>query len=326
MTADSSPFAALPDWLREHRFAVRAVEPLAGDVSPRRYARVHLAGGSAVAALYPPEVASACGRFLRASELLVARGVPVPRILAADCEAGWMLVEDLGPATLYEFAERPWPELEPALAAGVDLLPRIASADREAVAALNPPLDAALLARELRQTRELLLEPLGLERDPGLARAVDEALAALCAALGGGTLVPCHRDLMPRNVVPRGPWPSTDLAVLDHQDLRLGPATYDLASWLNDSLFAPPDVEQRLLARAGLDDLEGYRRAVVQRALKATGTYLSFARRGARRHLPLVAPTLARAARHLPALPETSPTAARLAALWEPARLDALLH
>jgi hypothetical protein len=44
----------------------------------------------------------------------------------------------------------------------------------------------------------------------------------------------------------------------------------------------------------------------VQRSLKAVGTYLAFARRGKLRHLPLVAPTLERALRFFPDLPETA--------------------
>ena len=38
--------------------------------------------------------------------------------------------------------------------------------------------------------------------------------------------------------------------MLDHQDLRLGPPFYDLASLLNDTLFPPPDAEEALLAAA----------------------------------------------------------------------------
>jgi hypothetical protein len=94
--------------------------------------------------------------------------------------------------------------------------------------------------------------------------------------------------------------------VLDFQDLRLGPRGYDLASLLNDTLFADAETEARALADwprlAG--DTAQYRAAVVQRSLKAVGTYLAFARRGMRRHLPLVEPTLERALEPFRQLPE----------------------
>lgn len=114
------------------------------------------------------------------------------------------------------------------------------------------------------------------------------------------------------------------LAVLDHQDLRLAPAVYDLASLLNDSLFASVRLERELVPSrlpAGCT-LTDYHRVAVQRTLKAIGTFVAFARAGAHRHLPLVAPTLAAALRHLRALPEE----AALNALLEPlaARIRAL--
>ena len=106
--------------------------------------------------------------------------------------------------------------------------------------------------------------------------------------------------------------------MLDHQDLRLGPRAYDLASLLNDSLFPPDELEAELVS-AALPDAEGalaYRRAVVQRTLKAIGNYCDFARRGFDRHLRLVAPTLARASRHLATVPELAPVADALLPRW----------
>ena len=109
------------------------------------------------------------------------------------------------------------------------------------------------------------------------------------------------------------------LGVLDFQDLRLGPPAYDLASMLNDSLFPAAELERGWVERfvPAAVGVEGYLRAVAQRTLKAVGTFARFAERGDARHLPLVAPTLERAARALSRLPETAgefaPLAARLA-------------
>ena len=65
-------------------FPTVEIQPLAGDVSPRRYSRAVLAeGGSAILATYPPEIGETCLRFLRTTWILNDAGVRVPRILAS---------------------------------------------------------------------------------------------------------------------------------------------------------------------------------------------------------------------------------------------------
>jgi hypothetical protein len=315
---ETTPRAEAETWLSGVGRPVRSIVALPGDVSPRRYARVVLAGGgTAILATYPPEVRDTCPRFLRTTDLLVAAGVPVPRVLAADCAAGFMLLEDLGPRTLADWKGRPWSELGLYFRSAVRLGERIA---RLPVAAseLNPPLGAELLRRELAQTWDLFLAPRGLTGGAAMTGALGAALDELCARLGAGPLVPCHRDFMSRNLMPVDS--QGGVAVLDHQDLRLGPAAYDLASLLNDTLFPPPAVEEDLLAAAlpETTDRTAYHRAAAQRTLKAVGTYTSFALRGSDRHLPLVGPTLARCLAHLSRLPESAALAGDLRRLWQP--------
>jgi N-acetylmuramate 1-kinase len=313
-------------WLAGLGWPVAEIRPLPGDVSPRRYTRVVFAGGaeeaSAILATYPPEVRATCPRFLRTSELLTGAGVPVPRILAADCDNGFMLVEDLGLQTLGDWKGRPWSVLRLYFERALRLGERIARLPAESVADLNPRLGSELLRRELTQTWDLFLAPRGLTGGSALTEALRGALDEICERLGNGPVAPCHRDFMSRNLMPvddRG-----GLAVLDHQDLRLGPASYDLASLLNDTLFPPPEIEEDLLA-AALPNLQaqtgetartGYHRAAAQRTLKAVGTYTSFSLRGADRHLPLIGPTLARCLGHLARLPEGEAVAEDLGRLW----------
>jgi aminoglycoside/choline kinase family phosphotransferase len=138
--------------------------------------------------------------------------------------------------------------------------------------------------------------------------------------LGDDPLRPCHRDFMARNLMPLG---GGRIAVIDFQDLRLGPPAYDTASLLNDSLFPAPAEEERFLAAALADGVsrDAYSRAVVQRTLKAAGTFARFAASGKTRHLPLIAPTLARAVPHLTRLPETAAPFLAVAGWWR-ARLE----
>jgi aminoglycoside/choline kinase family phosphotransferase len=292
----------------------------AGGVSPRRYYRVILGdGASAILATYPPEVRDTCPRFLHTTGLLESAGVRVPRVLASDCEAGWMLVEDLGPETLGDWGRgRPWSELAGRFERAREIAERISRLPADGLAELNPRLGRELLTRELAQTWDLFLERHGLVADPALAADLRTALDALCAALGAETPVPCHRDFMVRNLMPVPGGADGGLAVLDHQDLRLGPPFYDLASLLNDTLFPPPEAEEALLA-ASLPtpaDRVRYDRAAAQRTLKAVGTYAKFALQGADRHVPLIAPTLARFVKHFSRTPEGAALSARLADGW----------
>ncbi|HEX3556016.1 MAG TPA: phosphotransferase [Thermoanaerobaculia bacterium] len=315
-----------PQALAAAGFPLLEIQPLAGDVSPRRYSRVILAGGgSAILATYPPEIGSTCPRFLRTTRLLEGAGVRVPRILASDCQCGWMLLEDLGPRTLGEWGQgRPWSELAPWFAAALDVAERIAGLP-VAAAELNPRLGSELLRHELAQTWDLFLEPRGLVADAVLAVELRAALDALCDALGAEPPVSCHRDFMVRNLMPISAGVAEvagGLAVLDHQDLRLGPPLYDAASLLNDTLFPPAAAEEALVAGicGGASTPAGrvlYHRAAAQRTLKAVGTYASFARRGATRHLPLIPPTLARFVKNFSRVPEGEPLAARLTAAWQ---------
>jgi N-acetylmuramate 1-kinase len=302
----------LRQWLAGAGFALRAARPLAGDVSPRRYERLAAADGrTAILALYPPEVRGTCARFAATTELLAGAGVPVPRVLGVDCERGWMLVEDLGEQTLADLRQRPWEELAAWFEDAAALARRIAALPSAAVGDLNPPLDLALLERELAQTRRLFLEPRGLT-----VAGLDPAMHTVCALLAADAPVPCHRDYMARNLMPMAPG---RVAVLDHQDLRLGPPAYDMASLLNDTLFPPPAVESRLLEHGfpvGSDARTQYHRAAAQRTLKAVGTYSAFAERGSDRHLPLIGPTLARFVEHLAKLPEGERLAAELPRAW----------
>jgi hypothetical protein len=302
-------------------FTPREITPLSGDVSPRRYSRVTLEdGGSAILATYPPEIRTTCLRFLDTTDALTWAGIRVPRILASDCEAGWMLIEDLGPQTLGEWGQgRPWSEVAPWFDKALEIAGRIAEIfvfyDGGPLHR-NPRLDTELLRRELAQTWNLFLEPQGLLADADLALDLHAALDTLCATLGGEPPVPCHRDFMVRNLMPL---PGGELAVLDHQDLRLGPPLYDVASLLNDTLFPPAAAEEAFVASLTGATPAGrlrYHRAAAQRTLKAVGTYASFAQRGATRHLPLIPPTLMRFVRNFSRLPESEPLAARLAATW----------
>lgn len=322
---------SIAGWLRDLGLQPRVIDSLTGDVSLRRYFRAHLGdGSSAVVAYYPVKLRPVCRRFQTTTALLGTIGVPVPAIRRSDCRRGLMLLEDTGDRTLYDAPLHDWEALAPIYHCAVDYVRRIQTLPRQRIAPLNPWLDAALLRWELKKTWELVLVPRGLVGPPDVERAFAAALATLCDELGDpARLTPCHRDFMPRNLMLRARADRDDapeLLVLDHQDLRLGPPAYDLASLLNDSLFPPAALEDELVAalHPGEQGALDYRRAVVQRAVKAVGNYADFARRGFDRHLKLVAPTLLRAWRWFGEVPELRAVRPALRPAWE-AQLDGLL-
>lgn len=333
--------------LRRHGYRGElAFEPLAGDVGQRRYLRPRgekLGGPPVLVALYPPSLVAAGRRFRITGDLLAAVGVRVPEVLEAGELPGdgpedagwgaWMLVEDLGPATLWQQHGRrhrgsaaaagapPPAALVEHFRRAARLVERIRSLPVQAVRALSPSLDRALLARELEGTWRSFLGPRGMTERTTPGALLAGLLEEICDAVAAEPPTVCHRDFMVRNLVPvapagEGPEADGELAVLDHQDLRPGPPLYDLASLLNDSLFPDPALESELLAAAqppgtGAEAFAAsYHRTAVQRTLKAVGTY---ARSG--HHGELIGPTLERALDHLERTPEGGRRADRLPGL-----------
>lgn len=308
-TSQSPRRDAVLTWLAQQGMTVENLTELTGDVSVRRYFRLTANDGTAIVAVYPPKIRAACSNFLATTRLLSRAGVRVPQVLTSDCERGLTLLEDLGPDTLYDLRAVASSTLSAYFWRATADLSRIQSLAVEEVAPLNPPLNRDLLWQELHQTWTCLLEPRGVVADPGFSRALEETLQEICRLLDTEPSVPCHRDFMSRNLVPVDPYP--ELAVLDHQDLRLGPRHYDLASLLNDSLFPSETLEEEILLHC-LGDQPAqripYHRAAVQRTLKASGTYETFGLRGDTRHRKLIPQTLARALGHLRHLPEATAT------------------
>lgn len=285
--------------------AVESVEELTGDVSPRRYFRVGLADREGcIVATYPPSLRDAQSRFVTTTGLLQTAGVKVPRILANSAHEGVMAVEDFGGRTL--FAEGSYPG-DDALYEAAEIALRIAAIDLATIEtrerdALLPPLDGEVLQSEIDQTWSVALEPNGFERHSLLGSRLDECLTEACRHLGRADQRPCHRDFMARNLMQM---PSGGLGVLDHQDLRLGPIGYDLASLVSDSILCPTKTVAVVRGAAQIDR-EHFDRLIAQRTFKIVGTFFAFAARGATRHLRLVPAALDAGRTALLRLPESS--------------------
>ena len=291
-------------WANAAGIASGSIEPLAGDVSARSYFR--LGGGAGILAHYPPELRRAYDCFRRTTELFLRAGVPVPAIRAADPQRGWMITEDLGDQSL--FREQDPERIAAALEEAAEIVRRIRTLPAAAVADLSPALESELLSREIRKTVSVYFQD-ALSRSE--IRRIEPVLYELCERLGEGPLEPAHRDFMARNLMLR----TEDglLVVLDHQDLRLAPRGYDLASLCFDSSPLASEAADRWLEQhVEAPDLEAVWRCAAQRALKIVGTFVGFARAGRPRYLPMVPRALSTAATMLSRLPEGDAEAAAL--------------
>jgi aminoglycoside/choline kinase family phosphotransferase len=110
--------------------------------------------------------------------------------------------------------------------------------------------------------------------------AIMHELAAMVAELAAEPRVLCHRDYHSRNLMLR----DDQLFIIDFQDARMGPDTYDLVSLLRDSYVDLRDeqvdelVAYFLAVRGtGPDEAVEFRRRfdlmALQRNLKALGTF-----------------------------------------------------
>lgn len=171
--------------------------------------------------------------WLRLRDLLESGGVRVPKVLARDVDAGFLLLEDLGRDTFLQVIDAG--NADALFDAALDQLLKI---QRIAPPADLPAYDAALLLRELR-----LFDEWFCQRHLGLQLMDDERsmLAASYRFLIDAALaqpqVLVHRDFMPRNLMPAADGP----AVLDFQDAVRGPIAYDPLSLFKDAFLSWPE-------------------------------------------------------------------------------------
>ena len=286
----------LRDWLVRQGLASSdaPVQHLVGDVSRRRYLRLAATryGAAKILAIYPPDLLPAYRNFVRSGTLLRRHGVPTPAVMALDPQGRFMALQDGGDRALQHQAVGSF-GADSGYREVVELIFRIQSIRSDTLAHWSPPLDRSLFEFEWAQTRRLFWRP-ALRHQRALLDRLEEALEAVLEGLAGEPLVVCHRDLMSRNVqLHQG-----GLLLLDHQDLRYGPAGYDLASLLHDSsrlsVRQREAIEQDVLVGGGPGDRSssiserGYWLCVAQRMGKIVGTFCAFAQSGGRRHLPMI--------------------------------------
>lgn len=269
----------------------KLIVPLTPDASTRNYFRIPWKKGRAVAAVYPEPFDPDFHPYLDVTRLFLENGIPVPEIYAVDGLSGVIVQEDLGDRQLFRvYDAAPKDECDEYKERAVNLIAQIQRAtvtayERQSIAS-RLAFDEPKLSWEL----DFFVEHyFGSLRGETLRHAEAAELKAelndISAELAARPRVLCHRDFHAANLMVDG---DDRLRVVDHQDARMGPVTYDLVSFLLDRRSEPPSLaelrayrlllleERRLLGLEALDPDEvaqEFRLMTIQRGLKAIGTF-----------------------------------------------------
>ena len=264
---------------------------LTPDASTREYFRIPWERGTAVAAVYPEPFDPEIHPYLDVTNLFLECGLPVPKVYDADGEVGIIVQEDLGDNQLCQvFETASEEECETLLEQAVEIIARIQAAtprafERDSIAS-RLAFDEAKLAWELNFFFEHYFGSLrGETLRHGEAAELKVELNDVAAELSACRRVLCHRDYHSANLLVDK---QGQIRIVDHQDARLGPASYDLVSLLMDRQPEPPSLAEvrghRLFfleerRRLGLDPIDPddfvkeFRLMTIQRGLKAIGTF-----------------------------------------------------
>lgn len=248
---------------------LRALTPLAGDASNRRYYRAVVAGGPPhsviVMQLAEPEgfkqsEEAVSGSIHQISELpfvnimshLANASVPVPALHYYDQSAGLLYLEDFGDVTLAEaVSQADAPSLESQYKQAISVLVQMqinaTTPANPGCVAFHRRFDVPLLMWEFDHFLEYgIVARNGKPLPDEDATAIRWEFEKIADLLAGQPRVFTHRDYHSRNLMVDG----LRLGVIDFQDALMGPATYDLASLVRDAYIQ--------LDEALVDDLVGY--------------------------------------------------------------------
>ncbi len=230
---------------------------LQGDASIRRFERVRASAGSAVLMDWPkPAVpprdrraayrAQTVDAFLAVDMALRSIGLSAPEIIAADREAGLLLMEDFGTQGIIR-GGAPDPER---YAVAIDVLAAIHAAPRAAALPVpgggehRPlPLSGAVLMADLAMFIDWYVPPAtGKALDRSAAESFARVWAALFDRLASAEASWVLFDMQSPNLFWRPERTGVQrIGLIDFQDMFVGPAAYDVASLCQDARITIPE-------------------------------------------------------------------------------------
>jgi aminoglycoside/choline kinase family phosphotransferase len=289
--SDSAP-ARLDQYLAEKQLtgSVRKILPLTGDASDRRYYRVLMKDGdSIVLALHAGPIDYEKLPFVAVSRLMRAVPLPVPELLHHSNALGIIAQQDLGDVTLQAHLGAATSDQHAALyRQAVGFIALLQERGAELASAEYPPYAVAFDTDKLSWELEFFYKYFvrqyrGMSPPLEVQRALSEEWSGIVEELASERRVLCHRDYHSRNLMLH----AGSLFIIDFQDARMGPDTYDLVSLLRDSYVDLTSAQvDELIAYflalthgpvVSLETAEEFRRRfdvmALQRNLKALGTF-----------------------------------------------------
>ncbi|MGO3743215.1 aminoglycoside phosphotransferase family protein [Kerstersia sp.] len=213
--------------------AIETLRPASSDASFRRYFRLDSSVYGTLIVMDAPPPQEDCRPFIDICKRLQASGVNVPVILAENPEQGLLLLSDLGTQTYFaRLQEQPGDaEIESLYRGAIDSLIRVQQAPAEGL----PLFDQATLLAELSVFEEWYLNRHhGVTLTDTERNTLSQIFQTLTAHNTAQAQVLVHRDYHSPNLM----LPTADKqqpGIIDFQDARLGPISYDLASLLLDA-------------------------------------------------------------------------------------------
>ena len=285
------------------------LEVLTPDASTREYFRIGWMNKTAIACVYGESFRAAEHSYLDITALFLANNLPVAEVYKFDEHLGVVVLEDFGDATLRD-ALNQTADKEELYNRAISLITRIQAATAKAFEsnsiASRLSFDTEKLLWELNFFKTHYFETF---KKQTLSSDEDAALTAefteLSAELSNRAKVLCHRDFHAANLMIDR---RNQLRIIDHQDARIGTASYDLVSLLLDRLTDIPDSnwldeKKRFFLSEreslGLETIEyeqfeyEFDLQTAQRCLKAVGTFsFQSINRGRIYFIPFIVPTL----------------------------------
>lgn len=305
---ETSAVGRLREFLKKNN-QLNEINLLTPDASTREYFRVSWNGKTAIACVYPQSFVEREQTYLDVTRLFHDCGLPVADVYHFDGELGVIVLEDLGDAILRPVLDKvEYEEKDLFFDEAITLIAKIQSCtpkafERDSIAS-KLKFDEEKLVWELEFFKTHYFETY---RQTPLSSADDSALAVefreLARELEARAEVLCHRDFHAANLMIHR---DGKLRIIDHQDARIGAASYDLVSLLLDRVLEVPSQswirEKRLffleqrdilgLKHIDPDDFaHEFRLQAIQRCLKAIGTFsFQSVNRGKIHYIPYIEP------------------------------------
>lgn len=222
---------------------------ITGDASPRRYFRVTNQNRHFIAVVYPLPFERHNQLFLLASEFFQKFNLPVPNIIEESGPDGIILMEDFGSELLSSWLKKcSEKEKNLALKKAINIILQIQSTTNKAKLEKNVltklEFDFDKLYWELQYFYVHFLRYYkNIKIDKATENRLFNELSKIAYLLSERPKMVVHRDYHADNIMVKQKSPLR-LGIIDYQDARLGPISYDLAPLLVERLAKPLDDEQ----------------------------------------------------------------------------------